>query len=215
MANLPTRGERNNNPFNLKKSEIKWQGKLESGTDPIFEQFVSPLMGLRAGFKNLLQQEREGNNTVYLIISKYAPPGENNTNQYIKSVCQHLNVNPDDKLDLDGYETLYSLGCAIILHENGRIIYQDIVINQAMLLAGVHDAPKQALTSTAEYKTATTTTAIVSVSAVGAAAQALSPTIPLVQQMITSAPWIATAIGVGLICYLVYRLYLKHQQQVI
>lgn len=215
MATIPTRGERNNNPFNLKKTDIKWQGKVDSGSDPVFEQFVSPLLGIRAGFKNLLEQGREGNNTVYLLITKYAPPNENNTNQYMKSVCQHLNVNPDDKIDLDNYDTLYAIGSAIILHENGRIIYNDALINQAMQLAGVHDAPTPSVATCPEAKAAAGATVMASVTAVGAATQALSPTIPLVQQLVTSAPWIATAIGVGVIGYLGYRLYLKYHQQVI
>lgn len=215
MAPIPTRGERNNNPFNLKKTDIKWQGKTESGSDPVFEQFVSPLMGLRAGFKNLLQQEKEGNNTVYLLVTKYAPPAENNTNQYIKSVCQHLNCNPDDKLDMDNYETLYAIGSAIILHENGRIIYNDAILNQALMLAGVHDAPKPSVATCPEAKAAGGITAVATITAVGTVTQALQPTIPLVQQILTTAPWIASAIAVGLIGWLGYRMYQKYHQQVI
>ena len=33
-----TRGERNCNPLNIKKTSIKWHGKVE-GNDPIFESF--------------------------------------------------------------------------------------------------------------------------------------------------------------------------------
>lgn len=212
---VPTRGERNNNPFNLKQTDIKWQGKVTPSTDPLFETFVSPLMGLRAGFKNLLNQPKEGNTTIWKIITKYAPPQENNTNQYIKSVCVELKCNADDVLDLDNYHTLYTLGCAILLREQGRIIYSDTMINQAMMLAGVHDAPKPTITSTPECKTILATGSAATIAAIGNATQALSPAIPLVQQMITAAPWIAGVIAAGAIGYLAYRLYLKSKQQVV
>lgn len=212
---IPTRGEKLNNPFDLERSDIKWQGKVESSTDPVFEQFVSPLMGLRAGFKDLLNQPKEGYNTVWKIITKYAPPKENNTNQYIKSVCVALGCNADDVIDLDDYHTLYVLGCAILLKEQGRIIYPDALINQAMMLAGVHDTPKPAITSTPECKTILATGSAATIAAIGNATQALSPAIPLFQQMVTAAPWIAGVIAIGAICYLIYRLYLKTTQKVI
>ena len=34
-----TRGYRNRNPFNIRKSNSKWAGKVPDGTDPEFEQF--------------------------------------------------------------------------------------------------------------------------------------------------------------------------------
>ena len=50
---IKSRGCRNNNPFNIKKSRHNWIGKIE-GVDPTFETFVHIGYGLRAGIKLLL-----------------------------------------------------------------------------------------------------------------------------------------------------------------
>ena len=50
-----SRGLRNNNPLNLRKTSAKWLGKIPS-TDKDFEQFTSLEMGLRAGAINIKTQ---------------------------------------------------------------------------------------------------------------------------------------------------------------
>ena len=46
---MATRGIRNNNPFNIKKSPNKWLGKKSVSSDPVFEQFETMDYGIRAG----------------------------------------------------------------------------------------------------------------------------------------------------------------------
>ena len=45
-----TRGIRNKNPFNIRKSNNLWRGKTAFNSDKDFERFTSMDYGLRAGF---------------------------------------------------------------------------------------------------------------------------------------------------------------------
>lgn len=121
--NLP-RGIRNNNPGNIRWGS-NWQGLVEQTkrTDPDFCQFKEPLYGLRAMVKVILTyQTKYGLNTVESIIHRYAPPNENNTQQYINRVCDALGVLPKQKLELTT-NVLEELLKAIIAVENGYSYY--------------------------------------------------------------------------------------------
>lgn len=124
------RGERNNNPGNIRISTAPWQGKvpIAQNTDGAFEQFDTVQNGIRAIGKLLLTYSNLGFNTVRSIIVRYAPPSENATAAYMAAVADHLGVSPDIRLDLRNPATLAALVKAIIKHENGRVIYADAVI---------------------------------------------------------------------------------------
>lgn len=129
-----SRGERINNPFNIEKNNIKWQGMLLPGADATFCQFDSPITGLRAGFLNLKNQLKENFNTVKLLVTKYAPPNENDTKAYINAICKRISKNEDDILT---EKDLLSLGKAIIIQEQGRCNYTDDMLSKALEKAGV------------------------------------------------------------------------------
>lgn len=136
-----TRGERNNNPFNLKKnSAINWLGQTDSETENIFCVFTESSFGLRAGFINLKNQLKEGFNTITKLITRYAPASDaNNTEAYIASVAFYTKKRPNDLLST---ADLPMLGKSIIIHEQGRCIYTDELLNSALIAAGVNlDAP--------------------------------------------------------------------------
>ena len=118
---LDPRGIRNNNPGNIRLSEIVWQGqKSAAQDDPAFVEFISPLYGLRALMKTLLTYHLKYNlNTVQSLINRYAPPYENDTGTYISDVAKTLNVKPTIKIDLTCKPVLMALAQAIIVHENG------------------------------------------------------------------------------------------------
>lgn len=125
-----TRGERNNNPGNIRQSSVNWLGKT-TGTDSAFETFTTPESGIRA-LALLLKgyQNRLGLRTVRQIISRYAPASENNTTAYISAVAAEVGVSPDELLNLNDAGTLQRLVTAIIRHENGRVVYaQDTITN--------------------------------------------------------------------------------------
>ena len=86
-----TRGLRNNNPLNIRHSKDKWQGAATTQTDPSFVQFTSMAYGYRAAWKTLdtyclrFRQQQKSYN-VRNIISRWAPPSENDTEAYISAV---------------------------------------------------------------------------------------------------------------------------------
>jgi len=128
-----TRGERNNNPGNIRLTDTHWLGERADESDPDFEQFNSPDDGLRA-LALLLKnyQVRGGLTTVRQIVNRYAPPSENATGAYVAAVSTELGVAPDDPVYLSDGATLTTLVRAIIRQENGRVIYADSQIANAV-----------------------------------------------------------------------------------
>lgn len=119
----PTRGERNNNPGNIRLSTVKWAGEVQ-GPDNSFVAFATPEDGIRALAKLLKNyQTKYGLNTIKGIINRYAPPLENNTSAYVAAVAASVGVGPDTVIDTSDPATLTALVNAVIRHENGRNIY--------------------------------------------------------------------------------------------
>jgi hypothetical protein len=130
-----TRGERNNNPGNIRISSVAWMGKTP-GTDTAFETFATPAAGIRALAVNLrTYQNRYGLSTVRQIITRYAPASENDTGAYIRAVAGQIGRGPDESLDLSDDALLSLLVAAIIKHENGRNVYSMADIAAAVSLA--------------------------------------------------------------------------------
>lgn len=97
MGKLPI-GLRNNNPGNIRVSESKFKGELPS--DNAFKKFDTIVNGYRAMFVLLRNYNRlYGINTIRGIVSRYAPPTENNTSSYIEYVCMVCNYPPDKEID--------------------------------------------------------------------------------------------------------------------
>ena len=114
------RGLRNNNPGNIRKSQTRWQGEVIPSKDSAFKQFTTMAYGYRAMMKLLLNyQHLYGLRTVETIITRWAPPIENDTQAYIRHVCREMECTPTQLLDLSREHTLCSLAAAISHHENG------------------------------------------------------------------------------------------------
>lgn len=85
------RGLRNNNPLNIRHSADKWEGARIEQTDKSFVQFASLAYGYRAAWKVLdtyclaFRRERKPY-TLRNIIARWAPPSENDTDAYVRSV---------------------------------------------------------------------------------------------------------------------------------
>lgn len=131
-----TRGERNNNPGNIRVSPTTWQGQASVQSDPAFVVFTDPVSGIRA-LALLLRnyQSVYGLNTIVQLVSRWAPSSENNTGAYISAVASDMGVNSNQPLDLNDLATLTSLTAAIIKHENGRIGYPPSVIDAGVTRA--------------------------------------------------------------------------------
>jgi hypothetical protein len=97
---------RNNNPGAMMPG-----GKLA--------QYPDMQTGLAALDGNLASYGKQGVNTISDVISKWAPPNENDTQAYIKDVSQRLGIPPNQKIDLTNPLQRQALSTAIALHENG------------------------------------------------------------------------------------------------
>lgn len=118
------RGIRNNNPGNIVRNNIQWNGALSATEvqqmgwqwDPKFVQFDTPLNGLRALARILLVYNSRGENTVDEIISTFAPPQDNDTAAYESFVAAELRVNAGATLNVP--QRLGDIMSAITRREN-------------------------------------------------------------------------------------------------
>ena len=94
-SNMPANlGGKLNNPGNIRyASKVKWEGQTGKGGG--FSKFANPEYGARAIFKLLkTYSEKYHLNTIRGIISKFAPPHENNTSTYIQEITDAMNRRP-------------------------------------------------------------------------------------------------------------------------
>jgi hypothetical protein len=127
------RGIRNNNPGNIQKNPAnRWEGRipLENNTDTRFEQFTTYAYGVRALIMLLRTYINSGKNSITAIFSAYAPPGENNTQQYIDFVAERLRVGATAQLSLSK-NVLRELAKAIARMENGQECISDAQFEEA------------------------------------------------------------------------------------
>ncbi len=124
------RGIRNNNPANIRSADVNaWRGQNGKDDDG-FCIFTNPVMGIRAVSIIIRGYiEKHGCNTISKIISRFAPPSENDTDSYINAVCSYMIMHADREVDLD--RDLAGLLYAIINHENGYCPYSMETISGA------------------------------------------------------------------------------------
>ena len=95
-CNKVSRGIRNNNPLNIRRNPAnQWQGLRPVQADKLFCQFKAMKWGLRAAIKLLDNYIRRGAQTPRQIISRWAPPSENDTASYVRKACQRTGLDPD------------------------------------------------------------------------------------------------------------------------
>ena len=93
---MELRGIRNNNPLNIRRNPAnQWQGLRPVQADKLFCQFKAMKWGLRAAIKLLDNYIRRGAQTPRQIISRWAPPSENDTASYVRKACQRAGLDPD------------------------------------------------------------------------------------------------------------------------
>lgn len=120
-------GVRNNNPGNLRQ----WGDMPRDARG--YAMFPTPEAGLAAAVKNLrAQQQVHGLNTIESIVSKWAPPSENNTAAYISDVVKRTGFGARQQLNLDDPATVAPLLSGIIRHEGNSATYSDDMINKAV-----------------------------------------------------------------------------------
>ena len=98
------RGIRNNNPLNIRLSKDRWQGQRPPSTSPEGEKafcvFESMAYGWRAAFVILCKTYygKYKLKTIRALITRWAPPKENNTEAYIRRVTDRIGIGPDREL---------------------------------------------------------------------------------------------------------------------
>src|SRR5271166_1880260 len=97
VAGMP-RGLADNNPGDLTPPPSgSWNGQV--GLDGPFCIFSDTVLGLRALAMDIANNVTiDGNNTITLLINKYAPPAQNNTAAYISSVAGDTGLGPNDPI---------------------------------------------------------------------------------------------------------------------
>jgi hypothetical protein len=137
------RGIRNNNPGNIRLSATTWQGQVPKTeqTDAEFIQFTSPEYGIRAIARVLKNYATKaglpgvgatGIDTITEMISRWAPPSENDTPAYIAAVSKRVGISPDQHITPD---LIPAVIAAIITQENGVQPYSSDVINTGVAMA--------------------------------------------------------------------------------
>ena len=97
------RGIRNNNPLNIRHSADRWQGAREEQTDKSFVQFTTMAYGYRATWKVLesywhhFHLSRQPY-TPATIIGRWAPPAENDTQSYLRTVLSLTSLGGKENL---------------------------------------------------------------------------------------------------------------------
>jgi hypothetical protein len=111
------RGIRNNNPGNIEwiaDASKRWRGMVSK--DGRYGVFDTAANGVRAIGGEIRANFRRGQNTLREIIAEWAPPTENDTQSYLRSVAAELDVGVDVPLSAS---QIPAIAAAIIKHENG------------------------------------------------------------------------------------------------
>jgi len=113
------RGLRNNNPLNIRHNKDVFQGEVK-GTDKAFKTFSTMPYGYRAAFVTLATYNSRGWNTIEKIISRWAPPCENDTERYIANVERWSGIPRNKLLTLADGADYVMIVAAMSFMENGR-----------------------------------------------------------------------------------------------
>jgi hypothetical protein len=94
-----SRGERNCNPLNIKRLtamggavDTAWRGLAQIQQDQTFVSFASPIYGIRAAARIVLNYRRQGILSVEGVIKRWAPADadDNPTTSYVTTVATIL-----------------------------------------------------------------------------------------------------------------------------
>lgn len=98
-----------NNPGNLRPV----------GGSSGFQQFSTPEEGIAAADKNLQAYGKKGINTLRGVISRWAPPSENDTEAYINTVSKKIGLDPNQQIDLSDPVQRHVISGAMFTVEKG------------------------------------------------------------------------------------------------
>lgn len=132
-----TLGERNNNPLNIRKVPgVRWRGSLASDPSPqgegSFVRFESLEWGIRAAMKILrTYRDKHAATSIREIVSRWAPPAENNTDAYIATVCRLTGFGGNERLGEKQWPALIK---AMAIVESGLTLSDETIAAAQKLL---------------------------------------------------------------------------------
>jgi hypothetical protein len=126
-SNKQTRGQRNNNPLNIRRSSSAWLGKVphDLATDRSFEQFTDMAYGYRAACRLIdTYVKRWRCRTVYEIINRWAPAADgNNVGAYVATVAKRTGLQATTTIATD--DDILRLVCGMAYVESRLVITPD------------------------------------------------------------------------------------------
>lgn len=131
-ATVP-RSARNNNPGNIRKTNIDWDGEVES-EDTAFEAFVNPVAGARALARLLTNYKKDqGIDTIYALVSRFAPASDGNDEEsYAQQIARAIGKTPDAVIDIEA--RLFGIMKAIANVEAGGAWFGDATLRAGIAL---------------------------------------------------------------------------------
>lgn len=138
-----SRGLRNRNPGNIRRSGSRFRGEVVPGRDASFKEFETMAWGYRAMFVLLDgYRRRHALSTIRQFITRYAPPSENFTVGYIRFVARTTGIDADTPLDTRSPRDMIPLVCAMSEIENGVKAVTQEVHDGWNLFAQEHNLPE-------------------------------------------------------------------------
>ena len=115
-----SRGLRNCNPGNIRKSRVKYEGEVAPSRDIEFKEFRSMAYGYRAMFVLLdSYRSKYGLCTIRQMLGRYAPPTENFTEGYVRFVSSRTGIAPDEIVNTRAARDMIPIVAAMSQIENG------------------------------------------------------------------------------------------------
>lgn len=123
-----SRGLRNCNPGNIRRSRVRYRGEVVPSRDVEFKEFATMAYGYRAMFVLLdTYRRRYGLITIRQMLSRYAPPEENFTESYIRIVSQRTGIDADSRVNTRLASDMIPIVRAMSEVENGvAAILEDV-----------------------------------------------------------------------------------------
>lgn len=201
------RGIRNHNPGNIRKSKDKWQGLATEQPDTEFFTFKDATYGIRAMARLFITYQDDYNlNTIRALISRWAPPNENNTEAYFNTVAKAVGVSPKDIVDTHDFTFMEPFIKAVIKHENGYQPYSNAQITKGLVLAGVEPttSKEKSIASTNTVKVATAGAAVTAAQPIMEVVSKVNEHSATVNSLLSWGPWVLAIVGIGLFGYFIY-----------
>ena len=124
-----------NNIFNIRATRGgQWKGQI--GTNKGFAEFETQEYGIRAWLVLMRTYRRKYRcRTIRSIVTRFAPPSENSTEQYIRHCAKYVTKN--DYVVLDSSLDYARLGVAMARMETNTTLTTQDILN-VMLKYGIH-----------------------------------------------------------------------------